>query len=366
VPTPTPAPTQPNSISGDLARIYNQVGEYQGSIAFPYFKNGWYLHVENSSGAHNYLIPNYPMISQQYSKVVMTSPTEVWIAYGIPLVANRYQIVNGSLVQISSTTVGNTNSRLLDFIQLASGKLLIAYYQYENLSAGGVNIGFAYRNSLGNWVSMPYTFLSPCTVASNGSLTQHPADGSIWFFQVADGSATIRAIHLVERGDSLAVDWVDNAFIPYVYGNTMTPEGEFPWIASVADPSSNSIIIAYQNFTYKYFGSPIQVKGANIAVVKVNADGTKSLMFVLDKWVERIEHFALGVVNGQVWLAYGEVDPANLNWNSLSVTTNNNTQTQYLGTLDGANLSSGAMYLCNTTNWVIGEMNDGSIHFYGP
>jgi hypothetical protein len=310
------------------------------------------------------LIPGNPLINQGYCKVVMVSSTEVWLAFGIPITIKQYQIVNGSLVQISSTNVGNINSRLLGFIQLASGKLLVSWYQNENFSAGGVNIGFAYRNSMGNWVSLPYTFLSPCSVRSNGSLTQHPADGSIWFFHTADGASTVRAIHLTESGEKIAVDWVDNAFIPYIAGNPMVPEGEIPWITSVADTSSNSIILAYQNLNFKYFSTSPVVKGANIAVVKVNADKTKTLMFVLDKWVERASPFALGVSNGQIWLAYGQIDPVNLTWNSLYLTSNNNTQTQYLGTLEGGNLTGGGLDLCNSTNWIIAEMADGQIHFY--
>jgi hypothetical protein len=144
----------------------------------------------------------------------------------------------------------------------------------------------------------------------------------------------------------------------------MTPEGEFPWLTSVADPSANSIILAYQDITYRYFSIDPFCKGAHVAVVRVNADRTKSLMFVLDKWVERASPFSLGVVNGQVWLAYGEIDPVNLNWNNLCVTSNNNTQTKYLGTLAGANPTNQKLYMCNSTNWIIAEMADGQIHFY--
>jgi len=341
------------------------VGEYGGAVAFPYFNgSAWYLHVEDSTGAHNYLIPGGPFINQQDAKIVMVSTTEVWIAFGIPISLNRYQIVDGSLQRVSSTTVGNVNSRLLDFIHLTSGKLVVVWYQHENLSAGGVNIDFAYLNGLGNWMTLPYTFLSPCTVPSNGTLIQHPADGSIWFFHTADGASKVRAIHLIESGDQIAVDWVDNAFIPYIAGNPMTPEGEMPWIVSAADPSTGSIILAYHNLNYKLFGSNPSVKGANIAVVKVKADKTKSLMFVLNKWVERVTPFSLGVVDGQVWLSYGQIDPVNLTWNELYVTRNNNTSTQLLGILEYATKTSPYLYLSNSANWIIGQMQDGQISFY--
>jgi len=340
------------------------VGQWHDRIVFPVYTTSDALHVEDAFGRRD-----IATATKLKGRIAMISPTEFWNLSApspgwAPFSLAHYAIVDGALELGETVSLGTKASIPLDMICLTSGKILAAWYQAENFSSVGVNIGFAYRNSLGAWVTLPNTFLSPCTATAKGCLVQHPADGSVWFFHTADGASTVRAIRLIESGDAVAVDWVDNAFIPYVAGNPVTPEGEWPWVTAEADPATNSIILAYQNSTFKYFRTTAPVvKGANIAVVRIKADKTKSLLYVTNSWVERVRQFALIVRNGGITLAYPEIDETTLKFNRLVRFKNG--ATEYLGTLAGGmDENEDDVRICHSRDWIIAGMVNGAVHFW--
>jgi hypothetical protein len=375
-PSPVPYP-----IPGSLPWITNQVGEYGGVVAFPYYSGGWKLHIEDSSGPHDYSVPE-PSLGDVV-KVVVVSPSEIWISFtdtsvpNKPITANRYEISNGVMTRVSSDGFGSNQNvivngvftrytaYLLGFIRLASGMLVLAWQQFDPYDpAFTMKVGFAYNTGSG-FVTMPYAYFA----TSNGigaTLVQHPGDRSVWLFAVHDGAGLIRAMHLSENAGTLKLDWIDNNFVPTY--NALSPEGEWPWIVATPDPTSNSIILAYQNSTYHFFSTSPPRKGAYINVVKIGADKSKTLLFVLQKWVERISPFDLGVSGGNPWLIYPEIDPVSLSYDNLYLARNNGTDIQYLGVLAGDGNSvypaKNTLRLCNSQNWGIAQMNDGYIHFY--
>ncbi len=315
----------PEFVTEGQIRISSRLSEYDGISAFPLLKDGqYYIRIENST---NILDEPIEIIGQPYHvKVVLLGKDELIVFSGVPIIrAAHYQILPDGLQLLSTQELGDGNTRFMDAVKLKSGKVLVSWYEhvYHGRYVWGqtspVDIGFAYRRTDGTWETLPYTTVeNHSTIPSTrGVLCQHPADDSIWSFTVSDANKWVHAIHLSDTGETISVDWVNSQFTDKPDGD-MRREGEFPFLVATPDPSRNSILLAYQNKNYKFFSTKPFIKGANICVIQVNEDGEKELLFLLDRWVERISPFALGVLpSGEFWLAYRPIDPETLSYQEL-------------------------------------------------
>jgi len=362
----------PEAFEGRLFQSNGRmIGEHEDVIAFPYrsyqdYKN--YLHVVTSGIAKDYLLPNSEGMNSACVSAVMTARDETWIAFNIPITINQYHIGDDAVTLVSSITLGDSRSRLKDLIKLDNGKLFVAWHQFERDKVDGegnpgIDVGFAYRTLDGNWHTLPYTWVFPFTIpATQGAVCQHPDDDSIWFFCQPDSYGTICVIHLAEIEGEISVDWTDYDFLNEDDG-AMAPEGELPFFSAIGDKQRNAIILTYQSLDRYFFSTDPFCKGAKPAIIQINSDGSKSLLFVLDRWLERISPFYVGLNNqNEVWLAYGKIDEVNLTWNDLYISTENGDQ--YCGEMQYGIPGSAIVRLCNSSRLAVATMVDSYIHFF--
>lgn len=353
----------PEPIEGEFFGQYNSVAEYEDMMAFVYSANGSsMIHIESNEGRFDYELPGIENFGLYNVKVVLSSKTELWVAYGLPIKINSYRITDNGLTLTDEASLGDTYSRLKGFIKLESGKLLVSWYQHQrttdDLGNNGVNVGFAYYD--GSWNQLPYTFVHPNTYPTNAALIQHPADNGIWWFSVHDGNHSVKVIHLIDTGSGVTVDWVDYEFI--TIDDPLAPEGEFPWITAAVDTSSNSILIAYQNNDRYWFSYDPFCKGAKINIVSVSSNGDRQLVEEVPYYTERIIPINLGVTNGTPWVAYGAISDGELDWNDLYIYSDG--QNNLLGELEYGVPGNQFIRICNSSEWVIALMSDGFIHFF--
>jgi len=289
-PSPSPPLELPEPFEGRLFQSDGRmIGEYEDVIAFPYrsytdYKN--YLHIVTNGEAKDYLLPNSDGMNMAHVSAVMTARDEIWIAFNIPIIINQYHIGSDAVTLVSSTTLGDSKSRLKDLIELDNGKLFVAWHQFERNKVDGegnpgIDVGFAYRTLDGNWHTLPYTWVFPFSLpATHGAVCQHPDDGSIWFFCQPDGSGFTCVIHLIEIDGEISVDWTDYDFLNK-YDGAMAPEGELPFFSAIGDKQRNAIILAYQSDDWQMFSIEPFCKGARPAIIQINSDATKSLLFEL-------------------------------------------------------------------------------------
>jgi hypothetical protein len=321
VPLPTPIPA---AFKGILYPNRGVAAEYDDVLAFPYMSSTrpWtaYIHIESNEGARDLAIPNNPSsYLMSGGAVILTDRNTLYLAYitvkSSGLVVNKYSIGDG-LTLLSSVSFGNADSRLGDFIRLSSGKLVLGWYQQT--SAGGQkNIGFAYTDSYGNWHNLNYVPLAANLNSAHATMCQHP-DGSIWWFSSHDSERAIRAIHLSESGETIAIDWKDDNFIrKSTVIAEMVPDGECPWLSAITSLSRNGIVLAYQCDKYHVSGNATFIL-SKITCIKVNSDGSKEYLFYLDQYVEDKTPFVIGIdKSDNIYTAYGRADLVELSWHDL-------------------------------------------------
>src|SRR5919204_3409056 len=233
-----------------------------------------------------------------------------------PVVARQYQLSGSPLptsaTLVSTTTFGDADSRVGDFIGLASGGYVGVWHQQGQLGPEGQ--GIAYRSPSGPGSSIyPLQFMQ--TRSSRQTIAQHPADGTIWAFSTCDACGEIGTIHLTEGPSALTVDWTNEAFInDYKYGDD-GPDPELPDVVAAPDASTGTIALAYQS-AHRTSVPCMGTAGSYLAVARVAADGGKSFLS-LPGSVERISDIGLVVGPGETWLAYRQVDPATCTFDHL-------------------------------------------------
>jgi hypothetical protein len=364
---PAPEATIPagilQPIEGSFYGQYNQVAEFGDTFAFAYDRNGTpMVHIQSGSGPSDHALPGVSGFWMYTVKTILTSETELWVAYGVPIKINRYLITDNGLQLQQQQAIGDSYSRLKGLIKLESGKLLVAWYQHQKATdtAGnsGVNVGFAYFDQV--WTELPYTFVYPNATPTNATICQHPGDDSIWWFSVHDGNHHVKAIRLTDDQNGVRVTGTDYDFIDNE--DAIAPEGEFPWICSVADPINNTILIAFQNANRYWFSYDPFVKGAFTNIVTVSESGQANLLTEVQYYTERCIPLLLGVSDGSPWLSYGAINERDLDWNHLSVFSEG--QNIEIGELVNGTPSNQFISVCNSSKWIIAEMSDGLIHLF--
>jgi hypothetical protein len=246
----------------------------------------------------------------------------LWVfAGGGPVTAKHYLLSGSplptSLTLDSTQTFGDTDSRANDLRVLSSGGVALSWHQFgTNGAPQGITV--AYRSTAGMWSTSG--LISMQTQASKWVSAQHPADGSYWVFGDKDAGHQVIALRFVESGGALTLDKVDPAFITVAQYGDFGPEAENPDLQVAADPSTSTLVLAYQGNVYQQFGDPATngVKGAHVVVARIPASGALTFSS-LDVWAERVSHVALIVQPGVVWVAYHPVDPVTLDYRALEV-----------------------------------------------
>ena len=283
-----------------------------------------YVEFRSTAGVTEVALPGPVPTSAQWlnASVELDGAGGMWVfAGGGPVTAKHYLLSGSPLptsIALDSTqTFGDSDSRANDLRVLASGAVALSWHQFgTNGAPQGITV--AYRSTSGTWSTTG--LVSMQTQASKWASAQHPGDGSYWVFGDKDAGHQVIALRLVESGGALVLDRVDPAFITVAQYGDFGPEAENPDLQVAADPSTGTLVLAYQGNVYKQFGDPATngVKGAHVIVARVPASGALTFSS-LDVWAERVSHVALMVQPGAVWVAYHPVDPVTLDYGALEV-----------------------------------------------
>jgi hypothetical protein len=298
-----------------------------------------YVNDSDTGQTSRFLLHSSPGYYQIETDYVLTSATELWTlscdaSLSGKLLVSQYQL-NGSpptsATLLSTQSLGDSISYAQSMIRLQSGGLMVAWDEQANFySSYDLTTGFAYRSLTGVW-SVKY----PVTVPNSGAggnitrsrmiLAQHPADGSIWGFVKRDSFTDISALHFTEAANDFSIDWINSLYITQNIDGDNGPEGEFPPLAAVPDPTRNAILLAYQSRPYQFvfidplYGSmnSIFLKQAYATIAQISADGSKTFI-PFQTYMERASRFGMSVLSdGTLWLAYLPINSQTLTWNEV-------------------------------------------------
>jgi len=294
---------------------------------------------DESTGAAS----NFQLHANEYeTDYLLTSATTLWTLVqtsGTSLSVNQYQL-NGSPIPTSATLVssqpfGDANSCAKSLFRLKSGAIVAAWTSECGVwgSTSYMQLSLAYWNPSGNFWAAPFTFtLGTDNWKERIAIAQHPADGSIWVFNVEDTGMKVGASHFTELSSGLNLDWTNPWYISArdSFGNLQDGANgsadEYPYLVAVADSARNTIDLAYQRRSNAYiYVDPLFQSGSNgiflkedpIAVAQINSDGTRTFNDSL-AYTARTAYFGFSVLsNGTMWLAYFPIDETSLNWNRV-------------------------------------------------
>ena len=296
---------------------------------------------------------------------VLRSPTDLWVLAGAGPVQFRQYRLDGaglptSATLLSTTTLGDSDSRPDDIAALASGAVVGVWHQQGSSGPQGVRASY-WNPSTAAWSTLgPLTFMP--TFASKFVVVQHPADGSVWLFGNPDSWSAIGAAHLSEGSGGLHVDWTNGSFISSSDG-AFNADPENPDLEVAPDAASGTVTLAYQRAQRKMFSSNPVVTGSYLAVASIRADGTKSFVS-LDEYVERVSSLGLSVLPTERWTAYRPIQP-DLSFATLymrRVSAGAWDAPILLGTL----YSPYQQVLANpAAAEIVARMSDGKVHLFG-
>jgi hypothetical protein len=279
---------------------------------------------------------------------VLTSPTDLWIMSGVTgrAVLRHFRLFTSGTSQLPDraervlkTSVGDHDTHPGALLKLASGGLFGVWHQFRQYPDKHLEIGFFYVSPKGGAPAY-YMFSVPgkegTPVAARCALVQHPADGSIWTFFKRDSYHEISALHLTETAKGIQLDWIKPDFIGRNDGGH-EPEGEFPYLAAVADSVHKTIILAYQNNRYEIMyvtdgdGNIVNgncgqgsfhrmepyffAKRSRVSIMRVTADGRKTFQD-FPGFVERAQEFGLSF-SDRLWVLYRPIDCETTNYEML-------------------------------------------------
>jgi chitodextrinase len=259
--------------------------------------------------SHLYLPGPTSSCLERNAHYVLTSMNELWIFSGCgPVTARQFQLTGSPLptsaVLVSSQNFGDSDSSAEGFIKLASGGLAGIWSQGIRPGEG---LGFAYRSPSGDWSTIFQGGL--ITVSSVQTIAQHPVDGSIWAFSIADGNHRIIAVHLSESDSGLSVDWADMEYIAHPRDGINGPDGELPkGLFAIPDASRNAILLVYNSQPHELLSTSPLITASHITIAKISTDATKSFIHFPTN-VERVERIGIVALPDKIWLLYRPIQP---------------------------------------------------------
>jgi fibronectin type 3 domain-containing protein len=290
---------------------------------------------QDTGGASNFLLRS----NEYQTDYILTSQTTlVALAKNSNnLSVNEYRLdgspIPTSVTLVSSKPLGDVNSCPQSLFRLESGAIMAAWTaECGNWgSAAFMQLNVAYRSPSGIWSSPLTISLSPDTWKERITIAQHPADGSIWVFNLSDTTGRIGVSHFTETLSGLSLDWRDSRFIAAfdqsgnIQDGANGPGDEYPFLVAAPDRVRNTIDLAYQrnDNVWVYIdpllqkGNGIFMKQNSIAVAHINADGTR-VFNVSPAYTERVAYFGFSALDdGSLWLTYFPIEQESLTWNRV-------------------------------------------------
>ena len=325
----------------------------------------WVYLRDGSTGASGHVqLPQVSGTNWSAVSYVLRSRADLWVLAGSGPVQLREYRLDGtglptSATLLSSTTLGDSDSRPDDIVALASGVVVGVWHQQGSSGPQGLRVSY-WSPSTSAWTSLaPMTFMP--TFASKFVVVQHPADGSIWIFGNPDSWTAIGAAHLTEVSGALRVDWTNGSFISSADG-AFNADPENPDLEVAPDPAAGTVTLTYQRAQRKMFSTNPVVTGSYLALAAIRADGTKSFVS-LDEYVERVSSLGLTVLPSERWVSYRPIQP-DLSFSTLFM------RRESAGAWD-APIQLGTLYspyqpvLTNPgASEVVARMSDGKVHLY--
>jgi len=273
----------------------------------------WAYVRDSAAGTSAHLqLPQTTGASWSAVSYVLRASDDLWVLAGTGPVQLREYRLSGdplptSAALLSSTTVGDSDSRPDDLTTLASAGLVAVWHQQGSSGPQGLNV--SYRGATAaSWSTLsPLNFMP--TSASKFVVAQHPADASVWVFGNPDSWGSIGAAHLTEVSGALRLDWTNAQFISSADG-AYDADPENPDVEIAADPTSGVVALAYQSAVRKMFSTSPVVTGSYVAVARIAADGTKSFTS-MSEYVERVSNLGFVVRPGEDWLGYRPIQSDN-------------------------------------------------------
>jgi hypothetical protein len=296
---------------------------------------------------------------------VMSSPSDLWLMGGSGPLVVRHYVLSGtplatSAALVESRTFGDSDSRQGDLVVLASGAVVAAWHQQ---GANGLPHGqfVAYRGA-GGWQQLP-ALTHMATRSSDQVLGQHPVDGSVWLFANPDAWGAIGVTHFTEAAGTLRVDWVDPYFLRDEEYGLNGPHGENPYLAVAADPTTNTLALAYQSADFKRFtNGTTEVAGARVAVARFPAAGGPTFS-VAPVWAERVAGLGLIIAGGETLVIYRAVDESTLSTSNVSVSRFRNGAWEPAERVGDLSTSAWPVGYGTTRNEIAAGLADRNIHF---
>ena len=306
----------------------NRLAEYGETSVYLFTNGGLYARVRQGTVTRS--LGPLQDASHYTNMITWLSPSEFLIVTGDmpdqqlpvegePISVLHYRITDNAIELVGSTIFGDTLSKPLDMIRLASGATLLAWYEW--VKGQTVEVNFAYTPDGVDWsLKQSSIFNVNILPRTNGTLCQHPVDGSIWLFTATDSDYNIVATHLTETDGNISVDWVDNDFTRNA--GVLCRDPEFPCMTAIQ--TADTILLAYQNFPdhtfwfwdgakwgLDYIAAAPYCITSKVTLVDISADGTKKLRAVVDRYIGRVSPFGLGFQsNGRLWFSGYWFDPS--------------------------------------------------------
>jgi len=323
-----------------------------GQSAFLYRteSSGDWLYLYDGSGneSHIPLPDRFDLNDRANAEYVLATPTDLWIWSGVlGRTALRHYRLSSSgrrplpdrAALVSIRSVGDSDTRPGALLKLKSGGVIGVWHQFRLHPDRRLDTGFIYVSPEGK-ITTNFPISAPgkegTPVAARWALAQHPADGSIWALFKRDSYHEITALHLTETAEGIRLDWIRPDFIGRKDGGH-GPEGEYPYLAAIADPSNNTIVLAYQNTRYEIMyvtdgdgnflnGSCGEerskrmepyffAKRSLVSIVRVTSDGEKTYQD-FSGFVERTQEFGLSLTD-RLWVLYRRIDCETTNYEML-------------------------------------------------
>lgn len=274
-----------------------------------------------ATGANSYVtLPLDSLAGWANATYLLAGPAELWVwGGGGPVYLRHYQLsgspVPTSATLLSSQSFGDTDSRRGALTRLASGAVVAVWNQQGQTGAQG--LGIVYRSPAGALQTIyPLQFMP--TSSSKQVIAQHPVDGSVWLFNDPDAFGQIGAAHFTEGPSGLRVDWTNAGYLTPTANGDFAPDPENADLALAPDPSTGTLVLAYQSAVRQMFSTAPVVTGSEVAIARIGPSGPTSFA-MLPVFVERISALGLVVRPGETWVAYRPVDPVTLTFDKLYV-----------------------------------------------
>ena len=287
------------AVSGSLSAILTM-----GSMNDPW------LYVRDAVSGANGNVPLPPSGAWTAASYTLRARDDLWVLSGTgPIELREYHLTGSPLpttaTLVSTTTLGDADSRPDDLLTLASGALIAVWHQQGSIGPQALAVSYWSPWSPAWSTLYPLTFMP--TFASKFVVAQHPVDGSIWVFGNPDSWGAIGVAHLTELPTFVRLDWTNAQFISSADG-VYNADPENPDLEVSTDPGSGSVVLTYESIVRKMFSTSPVVTGSYLAVAAIGADGTKSFTS-MNRYVERVSSLGLSVQPSGTWVSYRAVEP---------------------------------------------------------